>query len=106
MRKAVGSAHAADAGHGCPVRPHVGSDQAARGADHPVIQVEKRDVVGEPIEGELGVVIAPRRAAIDEQIAAAMATDVTHGDGLECLARAAHTVNSISRRRGRKSTRT
>jgi hypothetical protein len=61
MRKAVGSPHAAAPRHWRPVRPHVGSDQAARGADHPVIQVEQRDVVGEPIESELGVVIAPGR---------------------------------------------
>jgi hypothetical protein len=106
MRKAVGSAHAAGAGHGRPVWPHVGAYQSASGADHPVIQVEQCDVVGEPIEGELGAVIAPGRIAVDEQIAAAMATDVAHGDGLKWLARAGHTVNSISRRRGWKSTRT
>jgi hypothetical protein len=50
---------------------------------------------GNPVSVELGAVIAPNRVAVDQQIAAAMATDVAHGDGCERLARAGHTVNSI-----------
>jgi hypothetical protein len=45
-----------------------------------------RQVVGV----HLGLVVAIDRAAIDEQIAAAMAADVAQRDGLECLSFASH----------------
>jgi hypothetical protein len=40
--------HAARACHQCPVRPRVGADQAAGGADHTPIQIEERIIIGKP----------------------------------------------------------
>jgi hypothetical protein len=82
---AVGSAHAARARHRRPVGPDTGTDQAAGGTDHPRVQIEQHGVVGKPIKPERGAVIAPRRGAVDQQLPAAVAADVAHGDGVEGL---------------------
>jgi hypothetical protein len=68
-----------------PVRPHVGTDQAARGTHHARAQRSQSHIVRQPIGIHDGAVIAPARAAVNEKIAAAVAADVFKRDGLECL---------------------
>jgi hypothetical protein len=62
----VSAAHAGASGHRAPIWPHVGADEAACGADHAVVEIEQRGVVGKPVEGQRGAVIAPGRGAVDQ----------------------------------------
>ena len=69
------------AAHRCPVGPRIGADQAAGSADQTAVQRAHRRVVGQPVEGERGAVVAPGRDAVDDQRRAAVAADMAQGDG-------------------------
>ena len=80
------AAHAGAAGVGRPIRAYISADQPTRGADHARIGRGQRRVIRQPIRLELGAVIAPRRRAVDQKIAAAMVTEVTQRHGRKRLA--------------------
>jgi len=72
-----------------PIWPHVGTDYPTDCADHPAAECSNRQVVREAIAVHRRAVMATARAAIDEQIAAAMAADMADGYGRECFGLAA-----------------
>jgi hypothetical protein len=73
-----------------PIRPDVGADQAAAGADHARAERAHRHIVGEPISVERRAVMTAARDAVDEQVAAAVRADVTHGHRREALGSRGH----------------
>jgi hypothetical protein len=68
-----------------PVRPNIGSDQAARCADHSGTQGPHRGLVRQPVGIDECAMAAPNRLAIDKKIAAAVPANVTERNGLESL---------------------
>src|SRR5438874_11822449 len=69
-----------------PIGPHVRSNQAALGTDHLLAQRSNRRFVWQPIRSDHRAMMAPTRAAIDQQLAATVATDMSQRDRRECLA--------------------
>src|SRR5262249_17971695 len=69
-----------------PVRPHIGADQAAGRAHHPRTKGAYRQLVRQGVSVHHGAVIAPNRFAIDQQVATAVAADLTERYGGKCLA--------------------
>jgi hypothetical protein len=72
-----------------PVRPDIGADMAAAGAHHTGAERSDRRVVRHVIGVHRDAVVAANRAAIDQQVAAAMASDVPESYRPESFLRAA-----------------
>jgi hypothetical protein len=81
----VRDAHAGARRVPAPIRPNIRAYQTAAGADHARAERSHYRVIGKPISIERGAVIAPRGRAIDQQLPAAVGTDVAHGNGWEGL---------------------
>jgi hypothetical protein len=77
--------HASSAGVWRPIGPDVGADQPTARAHHARVEREQYGIVGKPVGVEPGAVIAPDRRTVDQQVAAAVGPDVSHGDGRELL---------------------
>jgi hypothetical protein len=61
------------------IRPNVGADHTASGADHPATQRPYRRFVGQPISVHGRAVVALAGIAIDQKVSASMGPDVRHG---------------------------
>ena len=85
-----------------PVRPHVGADQAALGADHPRAQRAHRRFIRQPVGIEHRAVMAPPGLAVDEQLAAAVRADMAEGDGCEGFT-ARDCISAVTMRRRHRS---
>ena len=70
---------------GAPVRTHTGAAMPAASAHHALTQWPDGGVSVEALTAHFDVMAAINRATGDEQIPAAVAADVTHGNGRECL---------------------
>jgi hypothetical protein len=65
-----------------PGRANVGAAMIAHGAEHPLLQLPKGQVVGEPTDVQFGVVITVRIAAIDEYMVSTVTSHVGQPHGL------------------------
>jgi hypothetical protein len=66
--------------HRPPVRSHICTDHPTPRADHPRAQRAHRQLVGQVVSVDRHAVIALPRDAVDQQIAAAVGSDVAEGD--------------------------
>jgi hypothetical protein len=79
---AVRAPHAPHSGVRAPVWSNVSTYQPTSGADHSWLKRQQHGFVGQEVGVDFRAVVTPDRRAIDQQIAAAMGADMSHGHGL------------------------
>jgi hypothetical protein len=65
-----------------PVRSNVSTYQPTSGADHSWLKRQQHGFVGQGVGVHFRAVVTPDRRAVDQQVAAAVGADMSHGHGL------------------------